>query len=83
MVSALASESGKVRRCEALEALVHDRMTETIVPAMEAAQQLFEHAVPRPITTVDVLGGGRQALVDANQALGLALATDEIDYLLR
>ncbi len=66
---------------QALEALVHDRMTETIFPSMEAAQQLFEHAAPRPITTVDVLVGGRQALVVANQSLGLALAADEIDYL--
>ncbi|WP_432415564.1 phosphoribosylformylglycinamidine synthase [Chromohalobacter israelensis] len=31
---------------------------------------------------VDVLDGGREALVDANDALGLALADDEIDYLL-
>ncbi len=67
---------------EALEALVHDRMTETILPAMEAARQLFEHAAPRPITTIDVLGGGRQALLDADRLLGLALAADEIDYLL-
>jgi len=32
-------------------------------------------------TSVDVLGGGRSALVEANQTLGLALAEDEIDYL--
>ncbi len=66
---------------DALAALVHDRMTETVMSTLDAAQQLFEHAAPRPVTTVDVLGGGRQALVAANQALGLALAADEIDYL--
>ena len=66
---------------QALEALVHDRMTETVVSAMESAQQLFEHAAPRPIATVDVLSTGRQALLDANHALGLALADDEINYL--
>ncbi len=66
---------------QALESLLHDRMTETILPALEAAQQLFEHAAPRPVMTVDVLVGGRQALVNANQSLGLALAEDEIDYL--
>jgi phosphoribosylformylglycinamidine synthase len=66
---------------QALEALLHDRMTETVLPALEAAQQLFEYAAPRPIMTVDVLVGGRQALVAANQSLGLALAADEIDYL--
>ena len=67
---------------QALEALVHDRMTETILSAMESAQQLFEHAAPRPIATVDVLSNGREALLEANRTLGLALADDEIDYLL-
>ena len=67
---------------QALEALVHDRMTETILPAMESAQQLFEHAAPRPLATVDVLSNGREALLEANRTLGLALAEDEIDYLL-
>ena len=67
---------------QALDALVHDRMTETILSAMESAQQLFEHAAPRPIATVDVLSNGRAALLEANRSLGLALADDEIDYLL-
>jgi len=67
---------------QALEALLHDRMTQTIVSALESAQQLFEHAAPRPVASVDVLSGGRQALVDADRSLGLALASDEIDYLL-
>ena len=66
---------------QALEALVHDRMTETIVSAIASAQQLFQHAAPRPIEAVDVLSNGRQALLDANHTLGLALADDEIDYL--
>ena len=65
----------------ALEALVHDRMTESVLADIDAAEQLFEHATPRPMSTVDVLGGGRQALADADRALGLALADDEIDYL--
>ncbi len=30
---------------------------------------------------MDLLGRGRQALIDANLRLGLALADDEIDYL--
>ncbi|MDG2272289.1 MAG: phosphoribosylformylglycinamidine synthase, partial [Halioglobus sp.] len=66
---------------QTLEALVHDRMTEAIFSSMEDAQQLFEHADPRPIAIVDVLGDGRQALLDANKTFGLALADDEIDYL--
>ena len=65
----------------AVTALVHDRMTETVLGALDEAEQLFQHAAPRPMIAVDVLGGGRQALVAADRALGLALADDEIDYL--
>jgi len=64
-----------------LDALVHDRMTESVLGELDAAQQLFEHAAPKPMSTVDVLGGGRDALVAADRSLGLALADDEIDYL--
>lgn len=64
------------------EALVHDRMTETILSSVDAAHVLFAHAEPRGITSVDILQGGRQALEEADRTLGLALASDEIDYLL-
>jgi phosphoribosylformylglycinamidine synthase len=66
---------------EALAALVHDRMTESVFGELEDAQQLFHHASPKPLATVDVLAGGRDALVQADRSLGLALADDEIDYL--
>ncbi len=66
---------------DALAALLHDRMTETVLADMAAAEQLFHHAAPVPMTSVDVLAGGRTALVEADRALGLALADDEIDYL--
>jgi hypothetical protein len=36
---------------------------------------------PQPLTTVDILAGGKAALVTANTELGLALSADEIDYL--
>ena len=62
-------------------AALHDRMVETVLPDMAAAAQLFVEAEPRPLTTVDVLQGGRAALERANSSLGLALAEDEIDYL--
>ena len=39
-------------------------------------------ALPAAATdAVDLLAGGREALVAANGALGLALSDDEIDYL--
>ena len=74
-----ASLSGSDR--EALLPLVHDRMTEAVVFDLDATDALFRHAAPAPYNSVDVLGGGRAALETANQALGLALSADEIDYL--
>ncbi|KAF1068722.1 MAG: Phosphoribosylformylglycinamidine synthase [Pseudomonas citronellolis] len=62
---------------------LHDRMTQLVLKDLEAAAGLFSHAQPKPLTVVDVLGGGRAALAQANQTLGLALAEDEIDYLVK
>ncbi|MBK8972182.1 MAG: phosphoribosylformylglycinamidine synthase [Hahellaceae bacterium] len=64
-----------------LAALLHDRMTESVFHEFAGAELLFSHAEPAPLGTVDVLGEGRPALVNANRSLGLALADDEIDYL--
>src|SRR5690606_14045593 len=57
-----------------IAALLHDRMVEAVLPSLEAAAGLFQQAEPKPMTTVDILGGGRAALVAANSDLGLALA---------
>ncbi|OMH31840.1 phosphoribosylformylglycinamidine synthase [Motiliproteus sp. MSK22-1] len=64
-----------------IKSILHDRMTESVLDGVEEAGSLFSHAAPKPINSVDVLGGGREALVNANINLGLALADDEIDYL--
>ncbi|MCL2656427.1 MAG: phosphoribosylformylglycinamidine synthase [Betaproteobacteria bacterium] len=61
--------------------LLHDRMTESVLANPDAAHALFAHYAPQPLTTVDVVGGGRAALAVANGELGLALSDDEIDYL--
>ena len=60
---------------------LHDRMTESVLDSIDAADALFHHVAPQPLTSVDVISGGRAALVKANGALGLALSEDEIDYL--
>ncbi len=60
---------------------LHDRMTESVLPDVAAAERLFERHTPRPLATVAVLEQGRGALEHANTTLGLALAPDEIDYL--
>ena len=66
---------------ELIAGSLHDRMTQIIVSQLEQAGALFSHAEPKPLTAIDVLGGGRAALAKANTELGLALAEDEIDYL--
>ena len=64
-----------------LSAKLHDRMTQVVFESLEACNVLFHHDEPRPMTTVPVLAEGRAALAKANTSLGLALAVDEIDYL--
>ncbi|MDO6512931.1 MULTISPECIES: phosphoribosylformylglycinamidine synthase [unclassified Neptuniibacter] len=58
-----------------------DRMVEAVLPSIDDAASLFIEESPKPLTVVDILSGGRDALVTANAELGLALADDEIDYL--
>ncbi|KVE29471.1 phosphoribosylformylglycinamidine synthase [Burkholderia singularis] len=65
----------------AVAAALHDRMTESVVASRDDARHLFDELPAKPLTTVDVLAHGRAALVTANAELGLALAADEIDYL--
>ena len=64
-----------------LKPLLHDRMTEAVFASFDDAAQLFRHFPPKPLNTVDVMSGGIDALRQANQAMGLALSADEIDYL--
>ena len=65
----------------ALHGLLHDRMVETTLSTLEQLSGLFTAIDPTPLTSVSVMEEGRDALVCANTALGLALADDEIDYL--
>jgi phosphoribosylformylglycinamidine synthase len=67
---------------EQIAAMLHDRMTESVAFEPQAPAALFETMASKPMASVDLLGSGRAALVQANSAFGLALAEDEIDYLL-
>ncbi len=60
---------------------IHDRMTQVCFDRLDDCASLFRQAAPKPMTTVPLLAQGRAALVEADAALGLALAADEIDYL--
>ena len=67
---------------QAVAGLLHDRMTESVLAERGQASGLYREIEAAPMERVDLLGGGRAALVQANERFGLALADDEIDYLL-
>ena len=62
--------------------VLHDRMTESVMFDRAQALNLFNELPAAPMAHVDVLQGGRAALLAANTEFGLALAADEIDYLI-
>ncbi len=64
-----------------LNSLLHDRMMESIFTDLSQAQALFSSAEPGKLTVIDIEKGGKNALVNANIELGLALAEDEVNYL--
>jgi len=70
---------GRERLSEIAPALL-DRMTEAALFDTSQAETLFVHAQPGPLGRVSL---GREALERANIELGLALSSDEIDYLLQ
>ncbi len=66
----------------AVAAALHDPMVEIVLADAEDAEVLFRGREPAPVEVVDLLEGGRDALAAANAKLGLALADDEMEYLL-
>ncbi len=77
----LSKASLSPEQLAAVADLLHDRMTESVMRTRDDALNLFNELQPAPMEHVDVLGGGRAALEDANTRWGLALADDEMDYL--
>ncbi|MDB5167600.1 MAG: phosphoribosylformylglycinamidine synthase [Candidatus Saccharibacteria bacterium] len=64
-----------------ISALLHDRMTETVLSQFDEASALFNEVKPRSVIEIDIISGGKEALITANSELGLAIAEDEIEYL--
>ncbi|KAF7980358.1 hypothetical protein HWV62_38805 [Athelia sp. TMB] len=64
---------------------IHDRMTQVVQLSYPQADAIFTHHSPSALRTVDLKSEGassaRDKLITANKELGLALAVDEIDYL--
>ncbi|MEI8029150.1 MAG: phosphoribosylformylglycinamidine synthase [Comamonadaceae bacterium] len=63
--------------------VLHDRMTESVMFDRAGACGLFTELQAEPMAHVDVLTGRKAALQAANIQFGLALAADEIDYLVQ
>jgi phosphoribosylformylglycinamidine synthase len=77
----LSKSTLNTEQLQKIAALLHDRMTESAMIERAQALDLFNVLHPAPMEHVDVLGGGKAALEAANKDWGLALAADEIDYL--
>ncbi|KAJ3010600.1 UNVERIFIED_CONTAM: hypothetical protein HDU68_002058 [Siphonaria sp. JEL0065] len=80
----------------AITGLIHDRMTQTVVLKIPSEDDLFgkkgTNAVPRPLKTVPLVAASKETasgkapkdvLSKANKEWGLALASEEIDYLVK
>ena len=65
----------------AVASALHDPMTQSVLLKLADAQQIFLRGESAPLEAVALGNDARTALQGANGALGLALATDEIDYL--
>ena len=77
----LGKASLSADQLQAVAALLHDRMTESVLFDRKDSLGLFATVNAAPMAHVDVLSGGRAALEAANTEFGLALADDEMDYL--
>ncbi|RIB18584.1 phosphoribosylformylglycinamidin [Gigaspora rosea] len=72
---------------------LYDRMTQIITNSIPASDTIFKHGSPAPLRFINLLNDddddkkkidhnlAREKLIKGNQNLGLALADDEIDYL--
>ncbi|MEM7610555.1 MAG: phosphoribosylformylglycinamidine synthase [Pseudomonadota bacterium] len=64
-----------------LRPALHDRMIEQCFAPHEAGERLFAKHPPGPLRHIALAPNARDALQRANEQLGLALASEEIDYL--
>ncbi len=67
----------------AIMAVLHDAMTQSVLTRIDAAQGLFLAGTPGDLVHVALGADPQRALAEANTRLGLALATDEIEYLVQ
>ncbi len=73
--------AGTISDRPGLHAALADRMTESVLATADDAGALFGAGAPRPLRVIALGADPRAALAAADRELGLALASDEIDYL--
>ncbi|MDJ0956654.1 MAG: phosphoribosylformylglycinamidine synthase [Arenicellales bacterium] len=67
--------------CAQIVQQIHDPMTESVLRGFASVQSIFQVFEPQPLRIVNILEQGKDALIDANQAWGMALSLDEVEYL--
>ncbi|PPI88268.1 phosphoribosylformylglycinamidine synthase [Candidatus Pantoea edessiphila] len=61
--------------------ILHDRMTEITCDNISEIKYLFTEYSPKPLNIIDIANKGRNALIEANEYLGLAQTDADINYL--
>ena len=78
----LPPEAVETRLAAIIKALIHDRMTQTVLSDLESAKALFEHHEARHLGVTDISVDPQRVLEKTNRELGLALSASEIEYLI-
>ena len=65
-----------------LSGAIFDPMIETLLDDVQQASALFSASKPGLLNTIDILGGGEEALAAANLKFGFALSNQEQQYLM-
>lgn len=63
--------------------ICYDPLVEEVLSTIEETYGLFEPLAYENLASIPLLKAGKQALVEANRVLGLALSDIEIDYLMK
>ncbi len=66
---------------ESAAGVIYDPMTESLLDSERDTGALFVQSAPAPLTVIDLLAGGAQALEAADRESGFALNREERDYL--
>ncbi|MCY4050465.1 MAG: phosphoribosylformylglycinamidine synthase [Gammaproteobacteria bacterium] len=66
---------------QSLKKIVYDPMTQSLCDRNTKIESLFKWTDPSQLSTVNLIGEGRDALIKANQESGFSMNSVELDYL--